>query len=184
MQLQAAGCEKIVVSGSDFHPCPPSHALPAHVQRELVAHFSQLRTEVDERRDRLSDDQRIRMRHKFPALSQYARSMRTKAQPRTRSRQQLVPALLSEIKNGARLRKSGPGAGNSMTLGRVSSNSKSVTASPAAQSIGNRSLTGNTVISSPICAKPSISIKPTYKLSRSGEYILLYSILCRIKNWI
>ena len=59
-------------SGSDFHPCPPSHALPAHVQRELVAHFSQLRTEVDERRDRLSDDQRIRMRHKFPALSQYA----------------------------------------------------------------------------------------------------------------
>ena len=94
VQLQAAGCEKIVVSrtkrlpaqpsdpvllilsaarsGSDFHPCPPSHALPAHVQRELVAHFSQLRTEVDERRDRLSDDQRIRMRHKFPALSQHA----------------------------------------------------------------------------------------------------------------
>lgn len=89
VQLEAAKCDKIVVSKTipqpvnqdpvtpalpcdkRFIPFDHSHALPPDVQRQLVADFSLVRTQAERKRSCLSQHQVNQLRKKYPPMTEY-----------------------------------------------------------------------------------------------------------------
>jgi survival of motor neuron protein-interacting protein 1 len=86
VQLEAAKCEKIVVSKTIPKPvipdCPVSltgekrfipcmNGLPLDVQRQIVAEFSVIRMQIEKKRTSLTKHHVNRLRKKYPAMTEY-----------------------------------------------------------------------------------------------------------------